>query len=189
MLSPMLRSENPGFNCVSRSKTSAANTSRLATASEGCIDSSLPNDDPRQKDMSSSKLANLEKLPLQLVDENNACIDLTVGEDKSVKLSSSSMSILVFVDWSQKLLENYDTRYIENLPEVTKYGPATKKTRTEPLSLYSCLEAFLREEPLVPEDMWLVSSCSHCSYCQNFTRKGGQLFAHYMPDVCAYHSS
>lgn len=174
MLSPMLRAENPGFNCVSRSKTAAAaaaNASRLAASSEACVDSSLANDDPRQKDVPSSKLVNLEKLPLQLVDENNACIDLTVGEDKSVKLSSSSVSILVFADWSQKLLENYDTRYIENLPEVTKYGPATKKARTEPLSLYSCLEAFLREEPLVPEDMWLVSSCSHCSCCQNVPKK------------------
>lgn len=101
-----------------------------------------------------SKQVTTQKLPLQLVDENNACIDLTVGDDKVVKLSSSSMSILVFVDWSQKLLGSYDTSYIESLPEICKYGHATKKARNEPLSLYTCLEAFLREEPLVPEDMW-----------------------------------
>ncbi|XP_006344353.1 ubiquitin carboxyl-terminal hydrolase 5 [Solanum tuberosum] len=184
MLSPMLRTENPGFNCVSRSKTAAtaaANASRLAASSEACVDSSLANDDPRQKDVPSSKLVNLEKLPLQLVDENNACIDLTVGEDKSVKLSSSSVSILVFADWSQKLLENYDTRYIENLPEVTKYGPATKKARTEPLSLYSCLEAFLREEPLVPEDMW------YCPTCKERRQASKKLDLWRLPEVLVIH--
>jgi ubiquitin carboxyl-terminal hydrolase 4/11/15 len=99
----------------------------------------------------------LFKLPLQLVEESNACVDLSVGEDKAIKLSSTSTSVLVYVDWSRELLEKYDTHYLENLPEVFKYGPVNKKARTEPLSLYTCLEAFLREEPLVPEDMWLVS--------------------------------
>lgn len=95
------------------------------------------------------------KLPLQLVDENNVCIDLSVGEEKPVKISSSSKSLLVFINWSKELLEKYDTSYLENLPEVCKNGPPAKKARTEPLSLYSCLEAFLREEPLVSEpDMW-----------------------------------
>ncbi|MCH95154.1 ubiquitin carboxyl-terminal hydrolase 5-like, partial [Trifolium medium] len=89
-------------------------------------------------------------------DDNNACIDLSMGEDKVVKLSPSSARVLVYIDWSQKLLEKYDTHPLETLPEVLKYGPVTKKARTEPLSLYTCLEAFLREEPLVPEDMWLV---------------------------------
>lgn len=97
------------------------------------------------------------KLCLQLVDENNACLDLSVGEDKAIRLSSSSTSISVFINWSTKDLERYDMHYLENLPEVFKFVPVTKKGRVEPLSLYSCLEAFLREEPLVPEDMWLVA--------------------------------
>lgn len=143
MLSPMLRTENPGYYNFSSAKTSVtASNSSSAAGTEAYKDSSVAD-------------AN-EKLPLQLVDENNACIDLTIGEDKAVKVSSSSKSILVFIDWPQQLLENYDTHYLENLPEVTKYGSVTKKARTEPLSLYSCLEAFLREEPLVPEDMWWV---------------------------------
>lgn len=110
--------------------------------------------DPRKGEGGSSKPTLSEKLPLQLVDENNACIDLTVGDDKVVKLSLSSMSILVFVDWSQKLLASYDSSHIANLPEVCKHVHVSKKARNEPLSLYTCLEAFLREEPLVPEDMW-----------------------------------
>ncbi|XP_006482034.1 ubiquitin carboxyl-terminal hydrolase 5 isoform X4 [Citrus sinensis] len=106
-----------------------------------------------KEDASSSKAVTLPNLPLQLVDESNVCFDLSVEGDKTIRIPSSSTSIVVYVDWSQKLLEKYNTHFLENLPEVFKNGPVTKKARTEPLSLYTCLEAFLREEPLVPEDM------------------------------------
>lgn len=109
-----------------------------------------------KEDATSSKAVTLPNLPLQLVDESNVCFDLSVEGDKTIRIPSSSTSIVVYVDWSQKLLEKYNTHFLENLPEVFKNGPVTKKARTEPLSLYTCLEAFLREEPLVPEDMWLV---------------------------------
>lgn len=110
-----------------------------------------------------SKTRQMPTLPLLLVDDNNACIDLSMGGDKVVQLPPSSPTVLVYIDWSQKLLEKYDTRPLEALPEVLKYGPVTKKARTEPLSLYTCLESFLREEPLVPEDMWLVPPPAHFS--------------------------
>lgn len=157
MLSPMLRTESVGHPDISDTNTllPASDPSQTTSSSAACRDSNV--EDSVQRNGGSSKSVTLPKLPLQLVDENNACIDLSVGEDKAVKLSSSSMSILVFIDWSGKLLEKYDAYYLENLPEVFKNGPVTKKARTEPLSLYTCLEAFLREEPLVPEDMWLVS--------------------------------
>lgn len=159
MLSPLLRAE-------SLRQADIADSNTLVVASDACHDSS-PGEacsDPisdsirnsSSKGSSSSKALASLKLPLQLVDENNACIDLSVGEEKAIRLSSSATSIIVYVDWSQELLEKYDTHYLENLPEVLKYGPVNKKARTEPLSLYTCLEAFLREEPLVPEDMWLV---------------------------------
>lgn len=147
MLSPMLRAENSG-------NLNSANT-RAASQNEVSPDSSVP--DSKHSNGANSKITAAQKLPLVFVDENNVCIDLSIGEDKALKYSSSSPSILVFIDWSKKLLKSYDTHYLENLPEVSKLGPPTKKARTEPLSLYTCLEAFLREEPLVPEDMWYVS--------------------------------
>lgn len=114
----------------------------------------VPSDMPDQNcdTTSSSRPDTLPELPLHLVDENNACIGLSAGEE-AIKFSSSSF-MLVTVNWSTELSEKYDIHYLENLPEVCKYGHVSKKTRTEPLSLYACLEAFLREEPLVPEDMW-----------------------------------
>lgn len=155
MLSPMLRSERLSHADISDTSISAAVSDPCIdlTSGEACTDSNVSHSD----DVSKSKAA-FPKLPLQLVDENNACIDLLVGQEKIIKLSSSSTAMLIYVDWSCNLLEKYETHYLENLPEVFKYGPVTKKARSEPLSLYTCLEAFLREEPLVPEDMWLDSS-------------------------------
>lgn len=155
MLSPFQRSQ-------SLDRADASDTSTPTAASDTCRDlasgdaSTNPGVSSSQKDGASSIEATSPKLPLQLVVGSNACIDLSVAEEKIIEPSSST-SILVYVDWSQKLLEKYDFHYMENLPEVFKSGPVTKKARSEPLSLYTCLEAFLREEPLVPEDMWLAS--------------------------------
>jgi ubiquitin carboxyl-terminal hydrolase 4/11/15 len=53
------------------------------------------------------------------------------------------------------MLKKYDTNLLGSLPEVFKPQLFTKRTQ-ESVSIYKCLEAFLREEPLGPEDMWLV---------------------------------
>lgn len=151
MLTPMLKSGNLDKNV----SIGASNPSHNGNGNEASKDTT--DSDSQQVESDKPRTLTSPKFSLQLVDENNTCIDLSVGEEKAVKVSSSSEPILVFVDWSDKIMEKYDTHYIENLSEVCKYGPVTKKSRTEPLSLYTCLEAFLREEPLVPDDMWSVS--------------------------------
>ncbi|KAH9738793.1 ubiquitin carboxyl-terminal hydrolase 5 [Citrus sinensis] len=134
-----------------------------------------------KEDASSSKAVTLPNLPLQLVDESNVCFDLSVEGDKTIRIPSSSTSIVVYVDWSQKLLEKYNTHFLENLLEVFKNGPVTKKARTEPLSLYTCLEAFLREEPLVPEDMW------YCPQCKERRQASKKLDLWRLPEVLVIH--
>ncbi|KAK7839108.1 ubiquitin carboxyl-terminal hydrolase 8 [Quercus suber] len=54
----------------------------------------------------------------------------------------------VLVCWPETQIEHYDTGLLSSLPEVFKSG------LQESVSLYKCLEAFLQEEPLGPEDMW-----------------------------------
>ncbi|PPD67322.1 hypothetical protein GOBAR_DD35803 [Gossypium barbadense] len=122
----------------------------------------------------------LPKLPLQLVDESKTCIDLSAGDEKAINLSAMS-HVVVYLDWKSKLLEKYNINYLENLPEVFKYGPITKKARTEPLSLYTCLEAFLREEPLVPEDMW------YCPQCKEQRQASKKLDLWRLPEVLVIH--
>lgn len=118
-----------------------------------------PSDDSIHQDDTETHEDIASNIPLQLVDENDAYTDLSAGEENLIKVSSLS-SINVVINWSPELLERYDVQYLENLPEVCKYGHVSKKARTEPLTLYTCMEAFLREEPLVPEDMWSVPSFS-----------------------------
>ena len=162
LLSPMLKvkTENVRHSDISNVSAPASDpppaVNNSAGATNDCILADL------KQECGNSKVITSHRLPLQLVDENNACIDLSIGEEKAFKIPSSSRAILVFIDWSHKLLDNYESTCLENLPDV-KNGAVTKKTRNEPLSLYTCLEAFLREEPLVPEDMWLVLSYFlHC---------------------------
>ncbi|PWA60653.1 Peptidase C19, ubiquitin carboxyl-terminal hydrolase 2 [Artemisia annua] len=169
MLSPMLKTE-PEDSEISNGDTSSVASDLKNTSIKADLTFKEDND---------SKETPL-KLPLKLVDGNNACIDLTVGEERTVRLPSSSISVLLYIDWSPKLLKKYETHYLENLPEVFQYGP-TKKSRTEPLSLYSCLEAFLREEPLVPEDMW------YCPQCQERRQASKKLDLWRLPEVLVIH--
>ena len=79
--------------------------------------------------------------------------EFVVGSEKSKRL-------YVLVSWPEKQIERYDTRLLTSLPEVFKSSYLTKRPQ-ESVSLYKCLEAFLQEEPLGPEDMWSV----HLYFC------------------------
>lgn len=59
---------------------------------------------------------------------------------------------VVHVLWSDKMINKYDTHLLNTLPAVLNFFPSLE----ESVSLYKCLEAFQKEEPLGPEDMWLV---------------------------------
>lgn len=74
---------------------------------------------------------------------------------KDSVIKSGANRIKVFLDWTEREHKLYDSSYIKDLPMVYhKTGFSAKKTRQEAVSLFSCLEAFLTEEPLGPDDMW-----------------------------------
>ncbi|PIA50657.1 hypothetical protein AQUCO_01200104v1 [Aquilegia coerulea] len=180
MLSPMLRAENlEPSDLNSTMSGEGSHASHDGCSSEKIADSTAS--DSAIKEHGRSKIVKESFLPLQLMDENDILVDLTTGEEKAIKLSSSTTSVLVFINWSQILLEKYDTQSLENLPEVLKFGPPTKKSRNEPISLYTCLEAFLREEPLVPEDMW------YCPQCKEQRQASKKLDLWRLPEVLVIH--
>ncbi|KAJ4706718.1 putative Ubiquitin carboxyl-terminal hydrolase [Melia azedarach] len=176
MLSPFLKKES-----ITRMDISDPSTSPIPVDPAGAPARTNSSSNMTNVDASNSKGVTLPKLSLQLVDESSAPVDLSVEEEKTIRLPSSSTSIVIYVDWSQKLLEKYNSHLLENLPEVFKYGPVTKKARTEPLSLYTCLEAFLREEPLVPEDMW------YCPRCKERRQASKKLDLWRLPEVLVIH--
>lgn len=67
--------------------------------------------------------------------------------------------IRVALEWSDSELDLYDFSFLEDLPEIFKSAFMAKKTRQEAFTLFSCLETFMKEEPLGPDDMWYCPSC------------------------------
>lgn len=148
MLSPFRREESVGKRGNSDSSIPERRSARFNNSEEEDKVGGLK----KAKKSNSSELG-ASKLSLQLIDENNKTIILPDDEAEVIKLPSSA-TVTIYLDWAPELSGMYDITCLESLPEVLKYGPATKKARSEPLSLYACLEAFLREEPLVPDEMW-----------------------------------
>ncbi|KAL8266622.1 hypothetical protein R6Q59_003966 [Mikania micrantha] len=74
-----------------------------------------------------------------------------ISRDSIVK---PSKVVKVIMDWTDKDHDSYDASYLKDLPMVHKPGLTVKKTKPESISLFSCLDAFLKEEPLGPDDMW-----------------------------------
>ncbi|CAH8337343.1 unnamed protein product [Eruca vesicaria subsp. sativa] len=132
------------------------------------------------------------------VDISGSLEDTTVG-DKELSFSvfwldrySSSLKPLesdflpnplsatrLVVKWDEKEHGKYDSSsYLNELPEVYK---ATTSLVTEEVSLFSCLDAFLAEEPLGPGDMW---SCPACKEPKPANKK---LYLWKLPEILVVH--
>ncbi|KAK4421450.1 Ubiquitin carboxyl-terminal hydrolase 10 [Sesamum alatum] len=89
--------------------------------------------------------------------------------------------VKVMLDWTEKEHEQYDSSYLKDLPEVHKSGILAKKTKQEAISLFSCLDAFLKEEPLGPDDMW------YCPRCKEHRQASKKLDLWRLPDILVFH--
>jgi len=89
-------------------------------------------------------------------DEKGTIKNSEILMNEPLAISGELRLLHVLVCWSEEQIKKYDTQLCSSLPEVFKSGFLAKRSQ-ESVSLYKCLEAFLQEEPLGPEDMWLVS--------------------------------
>ncbi|KAF6136233.1 hypothetical protein GIB67_001642 [Kingdonia uniflora] len=90
-------------------------------------------------------------------------------------------SLKVLLDWSDREHDLYDLIYLKDLPVVHKSGFPIKKIRQEAISLFSCLEAFLKEEPLGPDDMW------YCPNCKEHRQAMKKLDLWRLPEILVVH--
>lgn len=97
------------------------------------------------------------ELQFYLTDEKGIVKNSKIIMNEPVAVTGVSGRLYVLVCWPEKLVQQYDTRRLSSLPEIFKPGFLSKRPQ-ESVSLYKCLEAFLTEEPLGPEDMWSVSA-------------------------------
>ncbi|PUZ44790.1 hypothetical protein GQ55_8G152100 [Panicum hallii var. hallii] len=118
------------------------------------------------------------KFQLQLIDDSNTVIERS---NDSIRVPQSSLATVFFINWSKADIKKINTDHLEYLPEVFMYAPPAKRTRGEALSLYACLDAFLKEEPLVPEDMW------YCPRCKEQRQASKKLDLWRLPEVLVIH--
>ncbi|KAL0696074.1 hypothetical protein Bca4012_063254 [Brassica carinata] len=86
----------------------------------------------------------------------------------------------VVVEWNEKEHEKYDSSSLDvDLPEV--YKPNFVKKAKKEVSLFSCLEAFIAEEPLGPEDMW------YCPACKEHRQAKKKLDLWKLPEILVVH--
>ncbi|OIV92275.1 hypothetical protein TanjilG_00293 [Lupinus angustifolius] len=86
----------------------------------------------------------------------------------------------VHVVWPDKMLKKCDTYHLNLLPEVFKPQLFTKRMQ-ESVSIYKCLESFLKEEPLGLEDMW------HCPTCKKPQQATKKLDLWRLPEILVVH--
>ncbi|KAJ4971619.1 hypothetical protein NE237_004718 [Protea cynaroides] len=109
----------------------------------------------------------------------------TVNESKiemneTVLVTGLPKRFFVHVSWPSDKLEQYDTSLLSSFPEVFKSSFIVRRPQ-ESVSLYTCLEAFLKEEPLGPEDMW------YCPGCKKHQQASKKLDLWRLPEIFVIH--
>ncbi|WOL15310.1 ubiquitin carboxyl-terminal hydrolase 8-like isoform X1 [Canna indica] len=121
-----------------------------------------------------------DDLQFYLTDEKGKIMQSKIEMNEPVSLPASQKHLHVLVCWQSKALEQYNIDLLNTLPEVYKFRLFPKRSQ-DSCTLYACLEAFLKEEPLGPEDMWY---CPSCKKHQQATKK---LDLWRLPEVLVIH--
>lgn len=131
------------------------------------------------------------ELQFYLTDEKGILKHSKLVMNEPVAVMGVSRRLHVLVCWPETQIEHYDTRLLSSLPEVSKSGFHAKRPQ-ESISLYKCLEAFLQEEPLGPEDMWsvftsLIFRNTFTFYIACLTLVGGWTYSGFCKFTCNIH--
>ncbi|XP_054811412.1 ubiquitin carboxyl-terminal hydrolase 8 isoform X2 [Prosopis cineraria] len=147
MLNPFLLSTDDalGGSDISKKTEEAAGIEGVITPSLG----------PNENDSDSHDNGGLE---FYLTREKGVVKGSKILMDEPFPMKEELRQLDVIVCWSDNQIKQYDTPRFNSLPEVFKPGFLVKRPQ-ESVSLYKCLEAFLQEEPLGPEDMWFCPGC------------------------------
>ncbi|XP_073006210.1 ubiquitin carboxyl-terminal hydrolase 8 [Typha latifolia] len=143
------------------------------------MDEHLP-DCERTNDVHEEDTHDDGELQFYLADERNHCQETKIEIDQPVLLTTTQKRLHVIVFWQDKTLEQYDVCLLNSLPEIHKFGLFPKRSQ-DSVTLYACLEAFLKEEPLGPEDMW------YCPCCKKHQQASKKLDLWRLPEVLVIH--
>ncbi|XP_052138964.1 ubiquitin carboxyl-terminal hydrolase 8-like [Oryza glaberrima] len=105
---------------------------------------------------------------------------MKIEMDQPIRLTASQKRLHVVVCWQDNGLEQYNFSSLDNLPEIYKAVLFSRRPQ-ETCSLYACLEAFIKEEPLGPEDMW------YCPGCKEHRQASKKLDLWRLPEILIIH--
>ncbi|RAL45956.1 hypothetical protein DM860_006110 [Cuscuta australis] len=115
-----------------------------------------------------------------LSDEKGMTSNTVLVMNEPLKFTELPTRLNVLVCWPAKMLEQYDRGAFHSLPELCKPCSSTRRPQ-ESVSLYECLEAFLKEEPLGPDDMW------YCPECKEHRQANKKLDLWRLPEILVIH--
>uniref|UniRef100_A0A7N0VJ31 Ubiquitin carboxyl-terminal hydrolase n=1 Tax=Kalanchoe fedtschenkoi TaxID=63787 RepID=A0A7N0VJ31_KALFE len=176
LLRPFFISEN-GSNESNTSVTSAGEENAEAEdAVNPCADIVMSLDDNQKGTQSPSDA----ELQFYLTDEKGTHNDNKIVMNERLPETGSPSRCYILVLWPEKLIERYNMQPLNMLPEVFKCSFLARKPQ-ESVSLYKCLEAFLKEEPLGPDDMW------YCPRCKEHRQASKKLDLWRLPEILVIH--
>ncbi|CAI9105817.1 OLC1v1004831C2 [Oldenlandia corymbosa var. corymbosa] len=115
-----------------------------------------------------------------LADDKGNVVGSQLAMDEPLSNVAFPGRLNVLVYWPDNLVEQFEKQLIFSLPEVYKSGYLIRRPQ-ESVSLYNCLEAFLKEEPLGPEDMW------YCPVCKKHCQASKKLDLWRLPEILVIH--
>ncbi|GJN35548.1 hypothetical protein PR202_gb24336 [Eleusine coracana subsp. coracana] len=115
-----------------------------------------------------------------LINEKFSDQHLKIEMDQPVTLKGSQKRLHVAVCWQDSGLEQYNLGSLDSLPEVYKAVLFSRRPQ-DTCSLYACLEAFIKEEPLGPDDMW------YCPGCKEHRQASKKLDLWRLPEILIIH--
>ncbi|XP_051113373.1 ubiquitin carboxyl-terminal hydrolase 8 [Andrographis paniculata] len=160
-------SENNGASGVVGGTNATSNNSGLT-------------DSPVNSDTEDPDVHSFADFQFYLTNEKGTKKIAEFGTDELAKFTPMPERVYVLVCWSKKIVNHYNMKPLNSLPEVFKSGFFSKRPQ-ESVSLYKCLEAFLKEEPLGPDDMW------YCPICKQHCQASKKLDLWRLPEILVIH--
>lgn len=158
----------------------AGNAANEDTEMEDAISSTVSNGDANSDSETGDELQLGNNFSFYLTDEKGSTKGSNINMNKLELISQLPRRLNVLVHWPDRMIEKYDTCLLSLLPEICKPELFAKRPQ-ESVSLYKCLEAFLKEEPLGPEDMW------NCPCCKKHRQASKKLDLWRLPEILVIH--
>ncbi|KAE8683668.1 Ubiquitin carboxyl-terminal hydrolase 8 [Hibiscus syriacus] len=141
--------------------------------------SPVPNGIERTPDANGDSAPSVAELQFYLTDEKGIK-ESQILMCEVIPVAGVSQRLHVLASWPEKYVKKYDTQLFSTLPQIFKSCFFAKKPQ-ESVSLYKCLQAFLMEEPLGPEDMW------YCPRCKEHRQASKKLDLWRFPEILVIH--